>query len=84
MEITPEQPLASKAKRSAGLRVLHKRVSLFSRSLLLVIAVIVAGIPAATCIPEYANNFMSPVTLRFLSCNGNTPGFCPDGPFVKT
>lgn len=85
MQIVPEQPSVNKATRSGGIRLLHKHVSLFSRSFLLVAAVILAGIPVATCIPASTNNFMSSnVALRFIDCNGDKPGFCPDGPFVNT
>lgn len=85
MEIVPEQPSVNKTTRSASVQLSHKRVSLFSRSLLLVTVVILAGIPVATCIPASTNNFMlSNAALRFIDCDGDKPGFCPDGPFVNT
>lgn len=85
MEIIPEQRPANMATRSSDVRLLDKSVNLFFRSFFLVTAIFLVGAPVTTDIPASTNNFMpSHVALYFLECNGDTPGFCPDGPYVNT
>jgi hypothetical protein len=73
------------ATRTSNVRLLHKSINLFSRSLFLVIAIILIGAPVRTGMSAFANNVMSShVALDFITCNGEAPGFCPDGPYVNT
>lgn len=84
MTIIPEQRRANKRPGNTSVQLWHKRVSVFFESLLLVAALILAGASAATSTLASTNNLTSSAfDLRFPNCNGDTPGFCPDGPFMN-
>ncbi len=89
MTIISEQLHVNKGPGNANVQVWHKCVSVFFKSLLLVTAFILAGVFAATsALASTAlastNNVVSfTFDLHFPNCNGDTPGFCPDGPFMN-
>lgn len=84
MTIISGQLRMNKGPGNAHVQLWHKCVSVFFGSLLLVAAFILAGVLAATSTLASTNNAASStLDLRFPNCNGDTPGFCPDGPLIN-
>ncbi|MGH3823443.1 MAG: hypothetical protein ACRDRA_11540 [Pseudonocardiaceae bacterium] len=84
MAIIPEQLRVEMGTGNASVQLLHKFVRVFPEPLFLVAAFILAGVLAATSALASTHNFASSTSaLDLPSCNGDTPGFCPDGPFVN-
>lgn len=85
MAIISERLRVKKGTRNTGAQNLLIRVCKFFSALLLITAFALAGAPTASGTPASTDQLASSTsTLRFLSCNGDTPGFCPNGPFTNT
>ncbi len=73
-----ETPLVSKETVSAHAQLLYKGAMIVVAPLLLVIVFILASAPAAAAAPASTNSSgPSTFALHVLTCNGDTPGFCP-------
>ena len=82
MAILPEQLRARIGTGNPSVQPLHNFVRVFPESLFLVAALILAGTLAMIGARGSPNDFAaSTFALELPSCNGDTPGFCPDGPF---
>lgn len=80
MAIISDRLHISKGPENANVQPLHKHVNVFFAPFLLIIVFILAGGPAT---PGTSVSIPAIPTLHLLSCNGDTPGFCPNGPFTN-
>jgi hypothetical protein len=70
------------SKRATYKQLLYKYIVLVAASFFLVVCFIFAGLFSSTGVAAATKNFISPDLLPpTQSCDGNTPGFCPYGPF---
>ena len=84
MAIISAQRCMNTSTRRTNSPLLCKFSGVFFRALLLVISFILAGTSVAMDTPASANDpASSTLAILFSNCNGDTPGFCPNGPFVK-
>lgn len=82
MAITSEQLRMN--KRTGKVQLLRTCVIASFQSLLLVTAFILAWTPITkNTAVSTSNPTSSTFAIHLLSCDGDKPGFCPDGPFAS-
>lgn len=66
-----------------GLFVHKEIITVFAALILAAFSTLTMICPTLAKPESTVHSVSCTATVRFLTCNGNTPGFCPGGSFVK-